>query len=115
MIPNQKLQNEKKDPVIIGTLEWCNERRAEQGMEPLLDLPMGQKEEPLSCPCGEATGLYVDGSFYCTAEEARGGWAKIAPEDKKKLPFDVQNFVHEFDLGTYPQYDVNEGDDPAYD
>lgn len=87
-------------PFVAGTLAWCNERRAEKGMDPLEQLPKGTRSDPNSCPCGKASGLFVGGLYWGeTAEEAFyasiGHW----------LPRVVTDFVIAFDAGELPQYD----------
>lgn len=82
-------------PFVAETLAWCNEERAKQGKPALDQMPMGDRNEPLSCPCGEATGLHVDTT-----------WFKRLPNKKRlELPGAVHDFVVEFDRGRLPQYD----------
>jgi hypothetical protein len=81
---------------VAKTLEWCNEIRVEKGQEPLERLPKGEREDPWSCPCGAATGLYV-GNTTCG----------MSPEDGHPLPGAVVEFVKAFDNRELPQYDEN--------
>lgn len=81
---------------VRATLEWCNARRQEQGQQPLDRLPKGEREDPLSCPCGIATGLYVDKHTFGRDDESRYD---------NPLPKPVELFVTEFDEGLLPQYD----------
>lgn len=86
--------------LIAGTLDWCNKRRAEQGQEPLTELPVGRRMDPETCPCGEATGLYVE-KFL--ASESKQAWACGEGES---LPYVVRCFIHAFDRGEIPELDV---------
>lgn len=80
---------------VIATLRWCNEKRAEQGKGSLDRLPKGRLGDPLSCPCGKATGLHVWTHF----------WASEAFMDVGSLPLAVVEFVALFDGGSLPQYE----------
>jgi hypothetical protein len=81
---------------ILGTLAWCNERRAEKGLPPLDDLPRGARRDLLSCPCGKATGLRVTSATYTD---------KTRRKPPKLLPSVVSDFIMAFDCGLLPQYD----------
>lgn len=87
---------------VAGTLAWCNEIRAEQGKEPLDRLPRGHVSDPASCPCGLATGMYVDADSYIPKDQFPAGsqWDENAP----RLPTDVMLFVEAFDEIQLPQY-----------
>jgi hypothetical protein len=89
----------RKTKLIDATLEWCNERRAEQGREPLTELPKGKREDPNSCPCGKATGLYVDFTTYVSLGEDGILDGKTGGD----LPHDVCEFVENFDNGFIPE------------
>jgi hypothetical protein len=82
---------------VAETLAWCNERRAEKGLEPLERLPRGQRFRPGSCPCGTASGLFVDKFFYY--DDGQHVYFPSA------VPEAVTQFVHAFDAGELPQYD----------
>jgi hypothetical protein len=84
--------------LVRATLAWCNERRAEKGLDPLKKLPKGRKTDPLSCPCGTATGLCVNSYNYSDPAKNRG---KLL---LGSLPKEVQEFVKEFDAGNLPKY-----------
>lgn len=88
--------------LVAATLAWCNERRAEQGKEPLDKLPKGRRRDPKSCPCGKATELFVD--FHTYQVEKNDGKAQ-------PLPREVAQFVYLFDSGGLPEYDSNLNDD----
>lgn len=81
---------------IEETLRWCNARRKEQGKEPLNKLPKGRRGEGSSCPCGEATGLFVSYTYFTTIQHL---------DREINLPRSVQRFVRAFDSGKLPQYD----------
>jgi hypothetical protein len=81
---------------VAATLAWCNEIRAGKGMEPLERLPKGARKNPMSCPCGAATGLYVKSYRY--GDDHLGALP---------LPNAVIEFVAAFDLGVLPQYDAS--------
>lgn len=91
---------------VAETLAWCNERRAEKDLEPLDALPKGKREDPQTCPCGRATGLWVDSEAYGIDQES---WAR----NPIPLPGAVTDFVAAFDDCELPQYDEKppEGDD----
>jgi len=92
----------RRDEITEATLAWCNDRRTEQDKEPLADLPLGTQEDPTSCPCGAATGLYVDWDFYVVLD-ANGD----KTEEVHELPHEVQDFVKYFDAGQYPEYNID--------
>jgi hypothetical protein len=78
----------------------CNERRKEQGKKPLKKIPKGKLYDPLSCPCGIASGLKVGVGLWASDLDkilARNPHAKLTPEC-------VRQFVHAFDTGKLPQY-----------
>lgn len=78
-----------------ATLDWCNERRAEQGKDPLDELPKGRRSDPHTCPCGKATGLRVLTYFYSTPDDFS--------QPETPLPEDVTCFITSFDAGMYPE------------
>lgn len=82
---------------VAGTLKWCNERRKEKGQKPLDRLPKGAQGDPLSCPCGKATGLSVGTKYY--SEFPLTKYDLLI-----ELPVDVLEFVDHFDRGDLPQY-----------
>lgn len=89
---------ETTEPAFVaGTLAWCNERRDEQGMEALDRLPKGKVMDPLSCPCGAATGLFVGRGYWGEDEES-------CLEKKRPVPKDVLEFTNAFDDYLLPQY-----------
>lgn len=88
-----------KSLIIRGTLAWCNEKRALKQLPALVDLPIGSRGDPGSCPCGIATGLWVDYVAFAGTEDA---WRRGAREI---LPAAVQDFVDAFDNGRFPEYD----------
>jgi hypothetical protein len=81
---------------VAETLAWCNSVRVERGLEPIDRLPKGLREEPQSCPCGRATGLWVDTRTFGTSMETY---------EAHPLPRAVRSFVAAFDEGELPQYD----------
>lgn len=54
-------------------LAACNAKRAERGMDALESLPAGFPGDPMSCPCGAATGLRVGSSVWWTGENQPHG------------------------------------------
>lgn len=82
---------------VAETLAWCNERRAENGEQPLMTLPKGRRGDPTSCPCGTATGLNVLPHSY---------WDASAFTKLGDLPAVVSKFVDAFDAGDLPQYEA---------
>lgn len=82
--------------IIEGTLDWCNEKRMQGGLELLDELPKGRKDDGYSCPCGAATQLYVGNTTYGDEEE----------NCNYPLPEVVEEFVALFDRGILPQFDI---------
>lgn len=86
----------KREPAFVRlTLEWCNRQRAKKGRKPLVRLPRGIKTDPLSCPCGAATGLEV---LSDRAHDPDHGYKVI------RIPIAVKDFIGAFDDGKLPQY-----------
>lgn len=96
----------EKERLIAGTLEWCNAERAKQGKEPLTELPKGRVRDPLSCPCGTATGLWVGRHTFCSTDEKR-----YRDKPEYDLPIVVSLFTQEFDDGTFPELIDTSGTD----
>src|SRR4051812_31828875 len=90
---------------VEATRQWCNERRAEKGMEPLEELPKGRMLDPGSCPCGLATGLRVGYRCYWLPDEEREDDENAARlldglgPLGRELPDAVKAFTHAFDRG----------------
>lgn len=84
------------EEIASGTLAWCNEMRALKGDAPLDRLPRGERRDGTSCPCGKATGLFVDTVTYAPSPIS---------DDYALLPVVVQQFVELFDEGHLPEYD----------
>lgn len=97
------------EEVIAATLEWCNDVREAQGKEPLIELPKGYKSDPLSCPCGAATGLAVLREFVVSERDYRTRNSRMKYSDVKlyDLPSLVQEFTLRFDEGRFPQFDAD--------
>jgi hypothetical protein len=95
------------EEVIAGCLAWCNEKRAEQGMEPLAELPKGERRNYKSCPCGDATGLAVYSCAYAYPSEDL--YVSQLVERGQTLPPLVREFVRRFDAGRLPQFDIEAG------
>lgn len=93
------------DKIIQGTLDWCNEQRAKKGLCPLASLPRGKRTDPISCPCGEATGRWVT-SEYCYALADLGPVLGPDYDTKEPIPWAVSEFVRLFDNGWFPQFDL---------
>lgn len=82
--------------MIEQVLAWCNEKRAEKGMEALDQLPKGARRDGESCPCGLATGLFVGGGVYAESKE------KFYADVRIRTPDVITDFVREFDNGVFP-------------
>ena len=97
-----KISEQKKQDIIKETLEWCNRKRQEMGLEPFEKLPKGRRYDAVSCPCGKATGLHVEGYGYFTLAEWRNEANKI---DKlfHGIPETVKVFIGCFDRGLIPE------------
>lgn len=119
------VSNDIEDTSFIAkTLEWCNGVRAGKGLEPLAEMPKGRQNDPVSCPCGKAAGVWVDRLFYVdmadgedkvrhalsTYERSQRELHPAArievPPFAKMLPPAVQEFVTFFDMGRMPEYDA---------
>ncbi len=90
--------SEELNEAIQATIQWCNEIRARKGLSPIIDLPLGVKADPYSCPCGKATNVLV-GRLYFRF--------KSAADIQQPLPPLVTDFTRWFDQGWYPQYDYD--------
>jgi hypothetical protein len=88
---------------IAETLAWCNALRKERGKAPLKKLPRGERYEGESCPCGKATGLFVEryGAYVSRQEFERSAASLVANTTPS-----VRRFIGAFDLGDLPQYEV---------
>jgi hypothetical protein len=84
---------------VAETLAWCNARRKERGKRPLKKLPKGQPMDGESCPCGTATGLFVESQIAYDRDPDLEH--KFGEYD---LPRAVRSFVAAFDKGRLPQY-----------
>ena len=89
-----------REEIIQGTLDWCNERRKEQGKSPLYRLPKGKRSDPYSCPCGRACGLAVYSLQYYDPKTRLSGW---------RVPMAVQEFIPLFDVGKFPEFELDDG------
>jgi hypothetical protein len=83
---------------VKETLAWCNKQRVKQGKALLKRLPKGKQRDPLSCPCGEATGLKIGLSRYVPANQV------LLIGAGKPLPAAVIRFVDLFDKGYFPEF-----------
>lgn len=88
---------------VAETLRWCNEQRKAQGKRPLRKLPKGKRKDPMSCPCGKATGLSVNN--YDAYPMLPSGRPSQSYKKRIVLPSAVKEFVREFDFGQLPQYE----------
>jgi len=103
---SERAYDASDEEVIEACLAWCNERRAEQGKEPLTELPKGRRSDPGSCPCGDATGLRV---FSCAYGDPYGSqFISEMIEKGQTLPLLVREFVNRFDSGQFPQFDIDQ-------
>jgi hypothetical protein len=82
---------------VAQTLAWCNRKRKAKNKPPLKKLPKGRRNDPMSCPCGKATGLSVGIYHYAYPGEMFS--------DCFPLPKSVESFVLAFDGGYLPQYE----------
>jgi hypothetical protein len=102
---------DKMDEIAKGTLNWCNERRAEKGLEPLDDLPKGKKYDGNTCPCGNACGYYVGYEKYFVRTCEDSGTMEDPDEYPDRfsvvdsVPNCVKEFTRLFDNGGYPEYE----------
>lgn len=93
--------------IVEATLQWCNDRRIEQGKEPLAKLPKGRRRDPTSCPCGEATDLAVGMYCYLAPTSTTSDLDPDGADGSESLPPEVQHFVELFDTGALPEYELN--------
>jgi hypothetical protein len=96
-------EGETQEPHYVkDTLDWCNERRKEQGKEPLKKLPKGKIGDGYTCPCGKATGLYVGTRGWDVTQEEYDD--SYGGPNFKRNPESVKEFVRAFDQCKLPQY-----------
>jgi hypothetical protein len=79
-----------------AALNWCNERRAEDGISPLTELPAGKTQSPRACPCGEASGWAV-----WSIDATRCGHG-----EELSLPDAVAKFVKLFDSSAVEPHEL---------
>lgn len=84
-----------------ASLKWCNKQRQLKGMEPLTELPKGRRQDPISCPCGKATGLYV--SSMCAYHPIVDNDGITSGKMIDWLPPLVSRFVVLFDHRLIPE------------
>ena len=96
--------------LIEATLAWCNEQREKKGDAPLTELPKGHRFDPNSCPCGKATGLFVERSMAFPYNEE--GKIDRNYANAVKLPPLVSRFTRVFDDALIPELiDYSEEDE----
>lgn len=91
------------EEVAAGCLAWCNEKRAEQGLETLDKLPKGRPADPKSCPCGSATGLQVFSVAYAKPDQKFGSYQELLGNGQVNPPV-VREFILRFDNGGLSKY-----------
>lgn len=96
-------ENASDEEVAAGCLAWCNERREEQGLEALDELPKGRPAHPKSCPCGTATGLEVFSTAYARAGQNFESYSQLQDEGQGN-PDIVREFIRRFDAGGLIRY-----------
>lgn len=90
------------EEIIAGTLDWCNEIRAKENKEPISRLPKGRAGDPMTCPCGRATGKWVTTNTFYDAKDTN----EVDYASARNLPSIVRKFVHLLDSGALPQYEL---------
>lgn len=93
-----KATKPKEPAYVAATLRWCNARRKEQGLKPVVKLPKGWRGDANTCPCGKLIGKPV-------WSESWGG--EFPFTSTGILPAQVSAFVAAFDAGRLPQYDAS--------
>ncbi len=95
---------------IKATLKWCNMVRSIKGQLPLDALPQGRRSDGKSCPCGEATSVFVGREVFYNPDHKPKYNPAIQEYDqpeKHRLPPEVSIFVELFDKGFLPQFDID--------
>lgn len=100
---------EERSMLVNRTLGWCNERRKDKGLKPLKDLPKGKRWDGASCPCGQACGYYVGYREYFDQIPGATASDYMAESAIGPLPDEVEIFARQFDQGSFPEYDEEEG------
>lgn len=105
-----KYNKEEKRKLVAATLQWCNERRTDNGLEALKDLPKGIIGDGKSCPCGRACGYFVGyKAYFAVVDDPRGSSEGFGVYDRKNklgdVPSDVEKFARAFDERQFPQYE----------
>lgn len=60
-------------------LTFCNDRRAEKGLQPVAVLPPGMGDNASACPCSKSCeGLWVQCDYWA--------WFNFEAEDRYRLP-----------------------------
>lgn len=101
-----QLTNEQLEEIA---LTWVNDIRTEYG-EPRLDgLPRGLRCNPSGCVMAKAlSAALCDGTTQVPHQARHGGSAAIRfgrdnKVQSRPIPADVEQFMHRFDRGDYPQ------------
>jgi hypothetical protein len=96
-----------REEIVAGTLQWCNERRKEKELEPLDDLPKGERWDGNSCPCGNACGYYVGYSEYYESQGPGTDDTDYPIGDGVgEIPECVAKFARNFDAKKFPEYEL---------
>lgn len=80
-------------------LKWVNKEREHLTLPPLDALPKGLTNHGCQCPIARC----FPGSFV-TGEELILNFGDEWREESLDLPYHVQVFTREFDLGSYPEF-----------
>jgi hypothetical protein len=114
-------------------LDFANKLRAKLGSPTLAEMPMGEREEPKSCPLANAFNFdfHLDGSWCATPTAAHAqalfelcleiGERDVTLEESEDygwkvdgLPHYIPAFVSDFDQGMYPEYDITPRDEEEF-
>lgn len=88
----------KNDKVLRQALTAVNRIRKGQGEKPLAELPKGHRLG-VDCPICRAVGLVITYDQVYSKLDAR---ASIGP-----TPPAIKRFIKQFDMGNYPELDID--------
>lgn len=87
------------DELIEATLEFVNMIRADQGRDPLVELPRGVPMHGSQCPVARA----INGDYQASASGMGVTWVEPGKIHRYEPPQPVVDFMHRFDNGRIQQ------------
>lgn len=99
----QRIFDEARARLTKDTLNWVNTFRATLGLNPLPELPKGERQSAPSCPIARAV---ADGLPYDVRKPVVHGGRLYLGAREAPLPGHVKVWVREFDQGLFPEYEL---------